>query len=125
MEEIGLDATVFLRFLRMTRNIFLCLTVIGCGILIPVSLVGYNKYKAVFPTASISTISRITPQWIFQGDSLYWTWVVLAYAFNVVICGFLWINYKAVTKLRRAYFESYDYRNSLHSRTLLVCFAHN
>lgn len=38
VEEIDVDATVFLQFLKMSRNIFLSLTVVGCDMLIPVAL---------------------------------------------------------------------------------------
>ena len=42
IEKVGLDAAIFLRFIKMCRNIFLVLTVIGCGILIPVNVVTGN-----------------------------------------------------------------------------------
>jgi len=40
VDKIGLDAVVFLRFMRMLRDMFIVLTAIGCGILIPVTVVG-------------------------------------------------------------------------------------
>ncbi len=116
VEKVGLDAVVFLRFLRMTRNIFLVLTVIGCGILIPVNLVGTHSAPNTY--GQVATLMKFTPQYIL--GLKFWAFVVCAYVFDIIICGFLWWNYRAVLRLRRAYFESYDYRNSLHSRTLLV-----
>ena len=49
MEEIGLDAVVFMRFLRMIRGIFYIPTMFGCGILIP----------SMWLAATISMISGI------------------------------------------------------------------
>ncbi|KAF2192555.1 hypothetical protein K469DRAFT_731063 [Zopfia rhizophila CBS 207.26] len=79
VEKIGLEAVMFLRFLRMLRNIFIVLTIFGCGILIHVD-VG-------------------------------------------TVCAFIFLNYRAVLKLR-TYFNGSDYKSSLHSRTLLVWLTH-
>lgn len=116
VEKIGLDATVFLRFLRMTRNIFIALTVVGCGVLIPVNLVGgHNLYSQYH---DISILVRLTPQ--FNYGAKFWVFVACAYVFDIIIAYFLWREYRAVTRLRRAYFDNPEYRASLHSRTLMV-----
>lgn len=36
MSQIGMDAIIFLRFIRMLRNMFLVLMALGVGILLPV-----------------------------------------------------------------------------------------
>jgi hypothetical protein len=116
VDKIGLDAVIFLRFLRMVRNIFCVMTVFGCGILIPVNVVGgssfYNQWK------NTATLLKLTPQYIFGPK--FWAYVLVAYLFQFTVCLFLWWNYKAVFKLRRAYFDSAEYKTSLHSRSLLV-----
>ena len=109
--NIGLDATVFLRVLRMCRNIFLVLTVLGCGILIPT-----NMTKGQFKKEDI--ITRVTPVNTF-GDA-NWAITICAWLFNIVVAGFLWWNYRAVLRLRRQYYESPEYQSSLHARTLMV-----
>ncbi|KAK2126180.1 hypothetical protein NOF04DRAFT_1416727 [Fusarium oxysporum II5] len=95
---IGMDATVFLRFVRMCRNMFLTLCVTGVGILLPIN---YTKWKE------------------YKGDKTA-NWVIIAWCFNFIVMGFLWFNYNKVLQLRRKYFESEDYQKSLHSRTLMV-----
>ncbi|KAF3045490.1 hypothetical protein E8E12_007811 [Didymella heteroderae] len=116
VDKIGLDAVLFLRFLRMIRNIFVVLSVIGCAILIPVCVIGggnfYDKYS------NIATLMKFTPQYI--GGGKFWAYVIFAYLVEITICGFIWWNYRAVYRLRRAYFESAEYKASLHSRTLLL-----
>lgn len=114
--QIGLDATIFLRFIRMCRNIFVVLTIIGCGILIPTYLVDGGKVYKTFK--NVSFFSKLTPLYTFGEPN--WAQVAVAWLFDIVICGFLWWNYRAVLKLRREYFDSLEYQKSLHARTLMV-----
>jgi hypothetical protein len=109
---IGLDATVFLRVLRMCRNIFLVLMVLGCGVLIPINLSKGNYFKGM------TTTQRVTPINTFGSPN--WGMVICAYLFNFVMMGFLWWNYRAVLRLRRQYYDTPEYKSSLHARTLMV-----
>jgi hypothetical protein len=117
VDKVGLDATIFIRFTKMCRNIFLVLSVMGCGILIPVNVIGGKQFNGV---GNISSFMKMTPQ--FMIGSIYWALVACSWVIDIVVCFFLYINYRAVTRLRREYFESADYQNSLHARTLMVCF---
>lgn len=117
MEKVGLDAALFIRFTKMCRNIFLVLTVIGCGVIIPINIVaGHGMYSNY---SDVSTFMKMTPNYMY-GSRAFWAFVVCAYVFDIVICFFLWHNYRAVVRLRRAYFESPEYQASLHARTLLL-----
>lgn len=109
---IGLDAVVFMRCLGMCRNIFLVMTGIGCGILIPINLIHGKAF------ANSSTLSRVTP--INTYDVPNYGMTVCAWLFNATIAFFLWWNYRAVLKLRRQYYDSPEYQASLHARTLMV-----
>ncbi|KAL2355490.1 putative DUF221 domain protein [Cryomyces antarcticus] len=117
IDKLGLDAALFLRFTSMCRNIFLVLTVIGCGVLIPVNIIGGSRMRS--GNSGITTFMKMTPQYMY-GSSAFWAFVVCAYVFDAVIMYFLWSNYRAVTRLRRACFESPEYQASLHARTLLI-----
>lgn len=121
VDKIGLDAVVFLRFLRMVRNIFLVLTVIGLVLLLPINIAGgasfYKQWK------NIATLMKFTPQYIF--GKKFWAYVFFAYIIQATVCFFLWRNYVAILKLRRAYFNTDEYKSSLHARTLLVCITYN
>lgn len=117
MQQIGMDATIFLRFIRMCRNMFLVLALIGVSILLPVNLSqSVRQYDNKSPP--IDWTLQITPRDVYGQPQ--WAQVVVAWAFNIVIIAFLWFNYTKVLQLRRQYFESEDYQNSLHSRTLMV-----
>ena len=116
MDKVGLDATLFLRFTRMIRNMFIVMTVIGCGILIPTHI--KEDYLTDSASSASSILQSMTP--LHVKPQAMWAHVVCAWIFDVVIFFFLWRNYRAVTRLRRQYFQSPEYQMSLHSRTLFI-----
>lgn len=113
IQYVGLDATIFLRFTRMCRNIFLALSVVACAILIPI-----NYTNTIDRGKNVPWLFLIEPLNVWQ--SANWGLVVVAWLMNFIICFFLWWNYRKVVGLRRKYFESEEYQKSLHARTLLV-----
>ena len=113
--QVGMDATIFLRFVRMCRNMFLVLALIGVGILVPVNVSSQDIQTG---SDSGNWIYRVTP--INVRGNVNWAQVAVAYLFDLTIAGFLWWNYRRVLELRRKYFDSEEYQSSLHSRTLMV-----
>ncbi|TGZ81410.1 DUF221-domain-containing protein [Ascodesmis nigricans] len=116
---MGLDAVIFLRFMRLCRTLFFWLGLLGCIIMIPVNITcnlktqhdkNWNADKRWF------TLMSPTLSW---GECM-WAHVVVAWVFDIIIVYFLWRNYRQVVKLRRDYFESPEYTRSLHSRTLMI-----
>jgi len=118
VEKAGLDAAIFMRFIKMCRNMFLVLSALGCGILIPVNVVTGNVQTFKGNSFNVSGFMKMTPQ--FMAGQVFWAMVVCAWVIDIVVCFFLWTNYRAVVRLRREYFESKEYQNSLHSRTLMI-----
>ena len=116
VDKVGLDATIFLRFTRMCRDIFLVLGVIGVGILIPANVIGSDKKTS--KGDPLRYFALMTPQYVY-GKTL-WSHVISSYLINLVIALFLWRNYLAITRLRRQYFNSPGYQMSLSSRTLML-----
>lgn len=113
VQQIGMDATIFIRFIRMCRNIFLVLSVLGVAILAPVHIGEFNKIEK-----NAEWLLKMTPENTWA--SAQWSQVVVAYLFNIVVAGFLWWNYRKVAALRRTYFDSQEFQTSLHARTLMV-----
>lgn len=111
--RVGMDAVVFLRYLRMLRNIFVILTLPCLGVLLPATLI-----KPTFDSSGVSWYLRMTPQFV-NGQRMY-VWSVMAYFITGVVLFFIWLNYRAMLRLRRMYFNSGDYQASLHSRSLLL-----
>lgn len=112
---VGLDAAIFLRFTKMCRNIFILLSIIGCGVMIPVNITQSDSTSK----GDLSIFSTMTP--LNVTANAIWSQVICAWTFDIIIAYFLWRNYKAVRALRRSYFESSEYQRSLHARTLMVC----
>lgn len=110
---VGIDATVFLRFTTMCRDVFLILSVLGCAILVPIHVKFLDKDRK-----PEQWLAQITPSNVW--GTAIWVQVIVAYLFNFICCGFLWWNYRKVLALRRKYFMSPEYQNSLHARTLMV-----
>ena len=117
VEKVGLDGAVFLRFTRMCRNILLVMSIIGCGILLPANIIG-SKDSTTGGSISSRAFIAMTPAAVTL-DTL-WAHVVCSWLFDIIVAYFLWTNYRAITRLRRQYFESPEYQMSLHSRTLWV-----
>jgi hypothetical protein len=118
VQMIGLDATIFLRFTRMCRNMFIVLSIVGCAIIIPTNVIKTTEFTKAAHFENVKAIVLMTPRNLF--GEIFWVFVAVAYLFNIIVCGFLWWTYRAVHRLRRTYLESPDYQNSLHSRTLMI-----
>ena len=114
VDKVGLDGTVFLRFMRMCRNMFLVLSVISIAVLIPANTVKSGPVEKR-PSKIFVTM---TPE--YMKSNALWAHVFSAYVLDAIIAFFLWRNYMAITRLRRQYFASSDYLMSLHSRTLMI-----
>ncbi|KAI3334155.1 hypothetical protein F4824DRAFT_215552 [Ustulina deusta] len=114
-EKIGVDATLFLRFTKMSRNLMVVLSVIGLGVYIPLNVVENTRNNAIDHT---NVFISLTPLGVW--GAACWAHVIVSYSFDVIICLFIWWNYRTVTRLRREYFDSPEYQDSLHSRTLMV-----
>ncbi|KAK4241972.1 protein OSCA1 [Achaetomium macrosporum] len=108
---VGMDAALFMRFTRMCRNIFVILSVLGCGMLIPVNWTNFSA-------ADDKWLAKVTPKNV-RGSPL-WATVVFAWLLTIIVCGFLWWNYRKVLQLRRQYMQSEEYQQSLHARTLML-----
>ncbi|OLN97075.1 hypothetical protein CCHL11_02108 [Colletotrichum chlorophyti] len=114
VHHVGMDATIFLRFVRMCLYIFCTVSVFGLAIMIPIFLTSADSFVA----QNKSWIELITP--IAVWGNAYWGQVAVAYMISFTVMGFLYWNYRKVFLLRRRYFESEEYQNSLHARTLMV-----
>lgn len=119
VDKIGLDATLFLRFARMCRNMFFVLAVLGCAIIVPVNVTNSVQFQEKFQgSLGSKIIFLMTPRDLF--GEIFWAFVGFAYVLDITVCAFLWWTYRAVHRLRRQYLESAEYQNSLHSRTLMI-----
>lgn len=120
IQLVGMDATIFLRFVRMCRNMFLALSVLCCAVLAPIHIQASSKAKSANQKI---WLLNLTPKNL--GDNGVLGQIVVAYLMNLTVAGFLWWNYRKVVALRRTYFETDEYQQSLHARTLMVSYRPN
>ncbi|PNH73364.1 hypothetical protein VD0001_g4174 [Verticillium dahliae] len=113
IQYAGMDAAIFMRFVEMLRNLFVTLSVFVLAILIPVNLTQVDVSGE-----GRAWLAMLTPSNVW-GDA-QWAQVTVAYGINAIVMFFLWWNTKKVLHLRRRYFESDEYQNSLHARTLML-----
>ncbi|KAF7729143.1 hypothetical protein EC973_004911 [Apophysomyces ossiformis] len=122
LRMIGYDALLFIRFLRMLRKLLYAMTAIGVVVLMPINTVAtsltgdWPPYDLDF--LSISTINDKT-----RGNgnvAWYWSHAIGTWIFSILIYRTIYQNYGEYVKLRQQYFESEEYQQSMHARTLLL-----
>lgn len=118
VERIGIDAVLFIRFMAMCRNMFLIFAVIGCTVIIPINVI-YNLKNPLAETASKSDAFFLMTPTLIYGNTLF-AQVVVTWAFDIIICYFLWTNFNKIIQLRRNKFMSEEYQNALFMRSLMV-----
>ncbi|THV05142.1 DUF221-domain-containing protein [Dendrothele bispora CBS 962.96] len=115
IEKVGLDAVTFLRFTRLMRWLFTGITVLTCGILLPVNAV-YNlkhvdaKRRDIL---SMLTIRNVQGNWLFVH-------VAVTYLITILIIAAVYMHWRKMVQLRKQWFRSPEYMQSLYARTLVV-----
>ncbi|KAK6538605.1 hypothetical protein TWF694_010183 [Orbilia ellipsospora] len=119
IDNIGLDAIVFLRFVRMLRNMFAVLS-IGALIMLAVNAGCTARNTELFDQAggSVDPLIYTSPQYV-TGTCLY-AHVLESWIFNIVICYFIWSSYRKIVQLKVKHFQSEEYRSALYAKTLMV-----
>lgn len=115
LDKIGLDAVAFLRFLRLLRTLFTGITLLTCGVLIPINVV-YNLKNV--NTKSRDILSMLTIRDV-KGSFLY-AHVVVTYLITLLIVFCVNMHWKAMVGLRHTWFRSPEYMQSFYARTLQV-----
>jgi hypothetical protein len=114
LDKVGLDAVAFLRFIRMLRWLFLCVSVLACAVLLPINIVANNQS----PSADKNSLSILTVQGV-TGTFLY-AHIVLVYVVTFLVFGFVWYNWRKMLELRLTWFRSDEYNKSFYARTLMI-----
>ncbi|KAJ3078599.1 hypothetical protein HK102_004373 [Quaeritorhiza haematococci] len=138
MDKIGLDAVMFLRFMRLCLNFITGLTLVGLLMLImhffaprftgtvPKSLDeiiqeqrGANATGGIFkyfnPQLDVISMGNVAPDspWFFVHSGLAWIYSLWAYYL-------LWTTWTEFIQLRRRWFASEEFRSSYHNKTILM-----
>ncbi|PWN37890.1 DUF221-domain-containing protein [Meira miltonrushii] len=120
LNNAGMDAVVFLRFIRLCCWICTALAVILGATLIPVDLIYNLKVKSGSQdyTSSGTALSVITLAEM-NGNFLY-AHVIMSYVAVIVTLFFVFRWYKSMVVLRWKYFRSEAYQSSFAARTLML-----
>lgn len=115
VEKIGLDAALFLRFLRLLRLLFTSVALLTCATLIPADVVYNLRFVASSDRDALSmlTIRDVKHATLFVH-------VGVTYAITAFVLVFSYLNWKQVIRLRQAWFRSPEYVESFYARTLMV-----
>ncbi|KAJ3918471.1 DUF221-domain-containing protein [Lentinula edodes] len=115
VDKLGLDAVTFLRFGRLMRWLFTGVTLLTCGILIPVNAI-YNVKEVTSGNRDILSILTIRD---VSGKILF-VHVAVSYLITFLIIGLVYIHWKKMVELRRQWYRSPEYVQSFYARTLQV-----
>ncbi|KAF9409979.1 hypothetical protein BGZ94_001794, partial [Podila epigama] len=110
VERIGLDAYMFLRFLRMSAILFTGFTAVAIPILIPINVIGGQGGNGL----GDMTIGNVTEAWRF------WFHLILTILFNGATIAMLWREMREYTRRRHAYLLSEKHAKTPQSTTILV-----
>ncbi|KAF9212710.1 hypothetical protein BGZ59_006409 [Podila verticillata] len=118
VDKIGLDAVVFIRFIRMCRQVFMAMAIIGCGALIPINVIATYRAQpnGESPQDKIGMLS------INGITDLNWIWghVGAMWAFTAILMYAMYHGYATFLKYRIQYFESDAYQENMASRTVML-----
>jgi calcium permeable stress-gated cation channel len=99
----------------MLRWFFLVVTLLTCGILAPINVV-YNIRNVDVKKRDF--LSSLTIRDV-RGDILF-AHVAISYIIVIAMCVFIWFNWRAMVRLRLAWFRSPEYQQSFYARTLQI-----
>jgi calcium permeable stress-gated cation channel len=115
IDKIGLDAVTFLRFCRLLRWLFTGITLLTCGILLPINVV-YNLKNVDSDKRDILSMLTIRD----VGGNLLYAHVAVTYLITLMICGIVWLHWRRMVQLRHDWFRSPEYMQSFYARTLAI-----
>ncbi|KAF9209614.1 hypothetical protein BGZ49_002770 [Haplosporangium sp. Z 27] len=118
VDKIGLDAVVFIRFVRMCRNVFFVMAIVGCCALIPINIVATYQAQpnGAAPTDKVSMLSMagvVDTKW-------FWAHVAGTWFFSLVLYYGMLHGYKTFVKFKTRYYESEAYQENVASRTIMI-----
>lgn len=113
VDKIGLDAAAFLRFGRLMRWLFTGIAGLSCGILIPINIIYNIKTVKERDILSMMTIRDVSGNVLFVH-------VAVTYLITFLIMFCVYVHWKQMVRLRRAWFRSPEYLGAFYARTLTV-----
>ncbi|KAJ7782689.1 hypothetical protein B0H16DRAFT_464722 [Mycena metata] len=115
VDKIGLDAAAFLRFGRLMRWLFTGIAFLSCAVLIPINVV-YNLRNVAPKDRDVLSMMTIRD---VSGNGLF-AHVAVTYLITFLIMYLVYIHWREMVRLRRAWFRSPEYLGAFYARTLTI-----
>ena len=116
IQNSGLDAFFFLRYLRTLVKVFVLLSLILIPVLVPLNLIdGKNS------AGGVQGLDRLS--WANVGlthTNFYWAHLVMALSVTVFMCHIIYGELLVYVRVRQAYFTSSQHRLQVSANTILV-----
>jgi hypothetical protein len=119
IEKLGIDAAIFIRFHRMCRNMFFLISVVACGVVIPINVYFNLQSQYADSLRNANDIFILMTPSLVTGLPLV-AHVALGWIIDMIVLTFLWVNFKKVISIRRKTFMSKEYQRALFMKTLLI-----
>jgi len=117
-EDVGLDAAIYMRTLRMVFLIFVVLTVLLFGTAAPINIVYNLRTKYVTNLTKRDALMLLTPSLLTSSQMI--PHVVLGWVANIVVFGILWFNHVRVLAMRTYKYSSPDFQANVTHRTAMI-----
>lgn len=102
IEHAGLDSAVYIRIYLLGLKIFVPITLLSFGVLVPVNYTGENfdELKANMKDLTYSDIDKLSISNIAPGSKRLYAHIVMSYVFTLWTCYTLYNEYMIVAKMR-------------------------
>ncbi|KAF5354854.1 hypothetical protein D9756_005449 [Leucocoprinus leucothites] len=118
VHKIGVDALVFLHFVRLLRLLFLLIAIASCAVLVPIDYIYNIKNKPL----DMNVLSAMSIRDV-EGSMLY-SHVGLMYFITFTVMLLVNRKWQKVLELRELWFRSEEYLHSLYARTICITQVH-
>ncbi|KNC99770.1 uncharacterized protein SPPG_05148 [Spizellomyces punctatus DAOM BR117] len=129
VDKIGLDAVMFLRFIRLCFQFFLGLTCIGIPLCIfhfyaPRFTGGSNRDSVNSPDKQTDQkspqLAALTINNVYHESSWFWMHAVLVWVFSMYAYYLMYRLWMDWIRFRREFFFSSEFQSAFHNRTLIL-----
>ncbi|XP_010522696.1 PREDICTED: CSC1-like protein At4g02900 isoform X2 [Tarenaya hassleriana] len=101
IEHAGLDSAVYIRIYLLGLKMFVPISILAFGVLVPVNWTGgtlENIKDLTFSNVDKLSISNVPP-----GSPRFWAHLIMTYVFSIWTCYTLYMEYKTVATMRLRY----------------------
>lgn len=128
LQYIGPDALVALRFMKNAAKMFGWLALLGVVVVIPLYLVAgavdnkteWDTLKDSYNGTEKAQLRLLTLQMVRRGSAFIWVPIIGSFVMTAIVLWYLYRMASETLAIRRAYLQSPEYLEAVHSRTLVL-----